>query len=250
MKTRALTSCTAGGLICLSTSCVTTAFVSSTTPALSRHHRHHRTRPSVVVAAAATPRSLLPPATMKLSGRPRRHTRGLRRTRMAEDSGSDGVVNMSSFDAQSAPSSGPGAGVIDLQFQNLKTGGFKVFLLFFLLGQGRAKDNDTPFSVRDTEEGIRVLIGDETKNDSQWEGVLDLSWGVEPRPFFRVDRIDVNEVIPYPGELYILNKLLDAIIDVNGEQSVEDHQKLFMFREGEQNQLAETKAMLAGMASL
>lgn len=35
-------------------------------------------------------------------------------------------------------------------------------------------------------------------------------------------------VIPYPGELYILNKLLDAIIDVNGEQSVEDHQKLFM----------------------
>lgn len=38
-----------------------------------------------------------------------------------------------------------------------------------------------------------MLIGDETKNDSQWEGVLDLSWGVEPRPFFRVDRIDVNE---------------------------------------------------------
>lgn len=35
-------------------------------------------------------------------------------------------------------------------------------------------------------------------------------------------------VIPYPGELYILNKLLDSIIDVNGEQSVEDHQKLFM----------------------
>ncbi len=59
--------------------------------------------------------------------------------------------------------------------------------------QGRAKDNDTPFSVRDTAEGIRVLIGDETKDDSQWDGVLDLSWGVEPYPFFRVDRIDVNE---------------------------------------------------------
>ena len=40
-----------------------------------------------------------------------------------------------------------------------------------------------------------MLIGDESKNDSQWEGVLDLSWGVEPRPFFRVDRIDVNEGI-------------------------------------------------------
>ncbi|CAM9890995.1 unnamed protein product [Ectocarpus fasciculatus] len=250
MKTRGLTSCT-GGLICLSCVTTTTAFVSSsTTPAaLSRHHRTHRL-PVAGAAAAATPRSLLAPATMKLSGTARRRTRGLRRTRMmAGDSGSDGVVNMSSFDAASAPS-GPGAGVIDLQFENLKAGGFKVFLLFFLLGQGRAKDNDTPFSVRDTEEGIRVLIGDETKNDSQWEGVLDLSWGVEPRPFFRVDRIDVNEVIPYPGELYILNKLLDAIIDVNGEQSVEDHQKLFMFREGEQNQLAEAKAMLAGMASL
>lgn len=63
----------------------------------------------------------------------------------------------------------------------------------FCFQQGRAKDNDTPFSVRDTPEGIRVLIGDETKNESQWDGVLDLSWGTAPRPFFRVDRIDVNE---------------------------------------------------------
>ena len=63
----------------------------------------------------------------------------------------------------------------------------------FYFQQGRAKDNDTPFSVRDTPEGIRVLIGDETKNESQWDGVLDLSWGTVPRPFFRVDRIDVNE---------------------------------------------------------
>lgn len=35
-------------------------------------------------------------------------------------------------------------------------------------------------------------------------------------------------VIPYPGELYILNKLLDGIIDVNGERSVEEQQKLFV----------------------
>lgn len=33
----------------------------------------------------------------------------------------------------SAPS-GPGAGVINLEFRDLKAGGFKVFLLFFLLG--------------------------------------------------------------------------------------------------------------------
>lgn len=45
-----------------------------------------------------------------------------------------------------------------------------------------------------------------------------------------LDNNDTPSVIPYPGELYILNKLLDAIIDVNGEQSVEDHQKLFMVR--------------------
>lgn len=44
----------------------------------------------------------------------------------------------------------------------------------------------------------------------------------------RQQRTTPPPVIPYPGELYILNKLLDAIIDVNGEQSVEDHQKLFM----------------------
>lgn len=29
---------------------------------------------------------------------------------------------------------GPGAGVINMRFKELKTGGFKVFLLFFLLG--------------------------------------------------------------------------------------------------------------------
>ena len=37
-------------------------------------------------------------------------------------------------------------------------------------------------------------------------------------------------VVPYPGELFILNKLLDAIIDVNGERSVNDPQKLFLVR--------------------
>eukprot|EP00903_Cladosiphon_okamuranus_P012882 g12030.t1 len=179
---------------------------------------------------------------------------GVRRARRTRNKVSR--LSMSSFDAAGdaaaarAVPMGPGAGVIDLKFENLKTGGFKVFLLLFLLGQGRAADNDHPFSVRDTPEGIRVLIGDETKNESQWEGVLDLSWGVEPTPFFRVDRIDVNEVIPYPGELYILNKLLDAIIDVNGEQAVDEYSKLFMFREGEQNQLANAKSTLASMAAL
>lgn len=41
----------------------------------------------------------------------------------------------------------------------------------------------------------------------------------------------VVTVTPYPGELYILNKLLDAIIDVNGERSVGEQQKLFLVRE-------------------
>lgn len=39
----------------------------------------------------------------------------------------------SGLNAFPAPS-GPGAGVINLEFRDLKTGGFKVFLLFFLLG--------------------------------------------------------------------------------------------------------------------
>lgn len=59
--------------------------------------------------------------------------------------------------------------------------------------QGRAKDNDVPFQVLDTAEGIRLLIGREEENSEQWDGVLDLSWGMDPEPFFRVDRIDVNE---------------------------------------------------------
>lgn len=33
-----------------------------------------------------------------------------------------------------SPATGPGAGIIDMRFKELKTGGFKVFLLLFLLG--------------------------------------------------------------------------------------------------------------------
>lgn len=58
--------------------------------------------------------------------------------------------------------------------------------------QGRAADNDVPFQVRDTPEGIRVLIGDDDAA-AEWQGVLDFSWGIDPQPFFRVDRIDVSE---------------------------------------------------------
>lgn len=247
MRTKAVVlSCSAGFL-------AADAFVSPQ-HVLSSQPQQVARLPATATAAEASPPRILPTRpTMILSGgedrSKARESFRVRRTRRG------GSVSMSSFDAAGDAAAravpvGPGAGVIDLKFENLKAGGFKVFLLLFLLGQGRAADNDTPFSVRDTPEGIRVLIGDETKNDSQWEGVLDLSWGVDPRPFFRVDRIDVNEVIPYPGELYILNKLLDAIIDVNGEQAVDEHSKLFMFREGEQNQLAEAKSTLASMAAL
>lgn len=34
---------------------------------------------------------------------------------------------------------GPGTGVIDMRFRELKTGGFKVFLLFFLLGVSQTR---------------------------------------------------------------------------------------------------------------
>ncbi|CAM9975265.1 unnamed protein product [Pylaiella littoralis] len=256
MRTKAVAMSCSGGLLCLTCD----AFIA---PPQQRAHvlqptPHHQLGRSTATPAAGGStvadevlRPLLTRTIMSLSGEARNSNRinvngGVRRTLRAA---------MSSFDSsgespRAATPVGPGAGVVELQFENLKAGGFKVFLLLFLLGQGRAPDNDTPFSVRDTPEGIRVLIGDESRNDSKWDGVLDLSWGVEPRPFFRVDRIDVNEVIPYPGELYILNKLLDAVIDVNGEQSVDDHSKLFMFRENEQNQLAEVKAKLAGMAAL
>jgi len=51
------------------------------------------------------------------------------------------VARMTSFDPSAFDSAvpaafpqGPGAGVIDLRFENLKAGGFKVFLLLFLLG--------------------------------------------------------------------------------------------------------------------
>lgn len=65
----------------------------------------------------------------------------------------------------------------------------------FCQQQGRAADNDVPFHVRETPEGIRLLIGEDA-NATQWEGVLDLSWGDDPQPYFRVDRIDTAEGAP------------------------------------------------------
>ncbi|CAM9687160.1 unnamed protein product [Discosporangium mesarthrocarpum] len=152
--------------------------------------------------------------------------------------------------AQSATPRGPGAGVIQLKFKSIKPGGFKAWLTVFLLGQGKAADNERPFTIRESPQGgLRVLIGSEDAMSSHWDGVLDMSWGAEPEPFFRVDRIDFNEVIPYPGELYILNKVIDAMLDVKGDKDVRDEDRLFTFMEGD-GQLAMMKGTLASLGSL
>lgn len=114
------------------------AFVvpSTTHDALVKQHRHqnqhrHHHRPISPLSTAARRCVLVEDGLVG---------QGLRRPRTRSDivpvamSASSGPGESApGRGAQSVPS-GPGAGVIDLKFRELKTGGFKVFLLFFLLG--------------------------------------------------------------------------------------------------------------------
>lgn len=136
--------------LCLSSTLGGDAFVLPHQPtrALSSGLHHHPSRaPSAAATPGATapPRLLLARPTIQLSGENgsvngvNNPAAGVRRVRRRPAAG--GLSMTSSFDPAAGDSSpraatptGPGAGVIDLQFESLKAGGFKVFLLFFLLG--------------------------------------------------------------------------------------------------------------------
>lgn len=142
MKTKAAVRsfCLVGvpGLLISSAGC--DAFVNLNTPhAPSRQHRHH-TRPGAATptrSLQALPQPRIPSAedvsaggqTGRVARRSRNRGRCTAAVQMAAGSGE-------SANGQHAysPPTGPGAGVINLQFRHLKAGGFKVFLLLFLLG--------------------------------------------------------------------------------------------------------------------
>ncbi|CAM9491707.1 unnamed protein product [Chrysoparadoxa australica] len=125
-------------------------------------------------------------------------------------------------------SAGAGLGVVDLRFESLKPGGFKAWCFFQLLGQGQ-QDKNNLFTVRQTSEGIRIFLQGSDPDPQEYQGVLDLSWGLDPSPFFKVDRIDPDQATPYPQELVTLDMLLDAMLDVYGEEGVDMESKLFTF---------------------
>ncbi len=97
---------------------------SSTSDARSQHHNGlRRTRQAGSISLLVTSTSRGRQQQQQIS------TPKTTVTRMAS-------FDSSSFDSAAPPAfpQGPGAGVIDLRFENLKAGGFKVFLLLFLLG--------------------------------------------------------------------------------------------------------------------
>ncbi|CAM9377713.1 unnamed protein product [Phaeothamnion confervicola] len=142
-----------------------------------------------------------------------------------------------------------GIGVVDLKFATMKSGGLKVWLFFWLLGQGKAADNERPFFVRETSDGIRIFIEDtETPGATEYLGVLDCRWGQEPAPFLRIDRIDPAEAVPYEGELFLLDKLLNALLELGSSTDVKPEEKLFTFPE-DRNELSTAKGKIAALAA-
>ena len=113
--------------------CCCDAFVVSP----QQHHhvlasQHQQQLVRLPAATASTSTDASPPRPLLTQG-PRAGL-GVRRTRRASLSMSSAFDAAGDAAAARAVPVGPGAGVIDLKFENLKTGGFKVFLLLFLLG--------------------------------------------------------------------------------------------------------------------
>lgn len=142
MKTKAVAmSWSAGGLLCLSSEAFIVPPVGNHVLGQSQHQLGRRPSPVTPAAGsstatAAAPRLLLARTTMAFSrDYARSSDRGVvRRTRRASSSSFDAAAAGGESSRAAATPVGPGAGVIDLQFESLKAGGFKVFLLFFLLG--------------------------------------------------------------------------------------------------------------------
>jgi hypothetical protein len=138
-----------------------------------------------------------------------------------------------------------GTGLIEIQLSTLKAGGFKLWLFFFLLGQG--KNDLAPFTVRETGDGIRILLIDsESETTGEYLGVLDVVWEDEKTPdgpFLRVDRIDPDEQLPYVGELEVLRMIVDALEEIHLEDR-EEEERLFTLRStsGIQDAKAKLKA--------
>eukprot|EP00612_Vaucheria_litorea_P000887 CAMPEP_0171453406 /NCGR_PEP_ID=MMETSP0945-20130129/1130_1 /TAXON_ID=109269 /ORGANISM="Vaucheria litorea, Strain CCMP2940" /LENGTH=194 /DNA_ID=CAMNT_0011978273 /DNA_START=129 /DNA_END=713 /DNA_ORIENTATION=+ len=143
----------------------------------------------------------------------------------------------------------PGEGVLHIKFNKLKTGGFKVWLFFWLLGEGK-KDPKNLFTVREVENGLRIFMTGSSadQNVSEFDGVLDFLWGDSPQPFLRVDRYNLEERIPYKGELDILNKLIDALVNLEKDRVNSEEDKLFLLDEN-LNEINDSKAKLAHLAS-
>ncbi|KAG5184621.1 hypothetical protein JKP88DRAFT_219629, partial [Tribonema minus] len=143
----------------------------------------------------------------------------------------------------------PGERVLDLRFATLKKGGFKVWLFFWLLAEGKG-DPKNQFTVRETADGIRCFLTGEQSGASvkEYNGVLDISWGTDPAPFFRVDRIDPNEEEPYPGELEVLCRIVDAMAELVQDDVTAGADKLFTF-DTSRSDVSDAKAKLSALAS-
>ena len=134
-----------------------------------------------------------------------------------------------------------GEGLIDIPLNTLKKGGFKVWLFFLLLGEG--KNSKAPFTVRETGDGIRILLTDEeSEKTGEYLGALDVRYEDGDDAFIKVDRIDPRESTPYKGELVVLRLIVDSLEEIHLEER-DQADRLFTLRSG--NEIDSAKARLA-----
>lgn len=141
--TRCLLGIPAALLISSATPC--DSFVLSSSSSRSSHvlsTQHHHAAPTALrsltflTSRASSPRDVISDVSTLgyVARRTRNHNTSSYRGKSGCCAMSAAGESASGRNVFSSVPSGPGAGVINLEFRDLKTGGFKVFLLFFLLG--------------------------------------------------------------------------------------------------------------------
>mmetsp|Transcript_4926 Transcript_4926/g.7285 ORF Transcript_4926/g.7285 Transcript_4926/m.7285 type:complete len:280 (-) Transcript_4926:327-1166(-) len=132
------------------------------------------------------------------------------------------------FDAQqgaSLESETPDNEVLKISFQSMKQGGLKVWMSLYFLSAGKRSDLQYPFQVTDISEAkgcpaLRLVI---SENDDPI-GVLDVTFSENG---IRVTRYEDSRTTPYPGELYAMYYLLEAMLELKSSKDVKEGGQLF-----------------------
>ena len=125
-----------------------------------------------------------------------------------------------SFEPQELPP------ILELAFEpgSVKLGGLKTYLTLFLIGGVRGPD---PFQTRASSTGLTAIFVD-NKPNAEIMGALDVDIDAD-RATLTVSRMDPARLSPYPGEQRFMLDIVDALLDLDRDDTLEDAGRLFKF---------------------